>query len=783
MWGGWLIFGPMWRILLVLGGVSAFGQLLNRSGKDSTIFISGQVFLPNYPIAACSSPWGTAVADFTGDQWEDIMVACRGEAQIILYINDQKAGFPRSRKFPTLKDPWRPIAVDLNSDGAMDVVLCSYTEAKVAWHHNDRRGNVPLTGSIGVGKAPHHLFTGDWNGDGRTDVGVVCYDAGNVHLLTTTAAGSLSPYKVLAAPIQPRTAAAADLDRDGKPDIVIAGEEPTLLLYYGKNGYTGDPQRLSVPPSIWALDIGDIDKDNRPDIVAATYTGSLLITLRNAGYGRWDEPRTQPSGNYNFALYLGDFDKDGDLDAVTVSARDHVINVHLNDGKGNFSDRHRIGTGNWPIALTLADVNGDESVDFITTSLHDNSINIHRNIPVNPPKPVLITIQGRLIDGDTGEELTGNVTLIDTTAMERAGSVDEAIQGQRFMPGKPFRFQVTGGRHNILLRGQAPGYPPAEVRIQIPPLKQIPDSILQNGIHRDLVLRKIQRLKVYGYITDATKKTPLSAASVTILSQDGLVLKEVTTNEKGYYEAEVPLGLNHRVQAAAAGYEPAWQVFSLERVHYPQGVRVDLSLSASVSRTCIEGLVQNQTSQQPVPRATVVLIQAESGQRRPLTTAASGSYKGCLPPGKYYVEIIHKGFFPYKDSVIIPESGLKQNFLLTPVQAEKAIVLRNIYFDYDKATLRPESIEELERVLRFLQENTTLRVEISGHTDSDGSELYNLRLSQARAQAVVDYLVSRGISPDRLVARGYGESRPVAPNDTPENKQKNRRTELKILGL
>jgi outer membrane protein OmpA-like peptidoglycan-associated protein len=82
-----------------------------------------------------------------------------------------------------------------------------------------------------------------------------------------------------------------------------------------------------------------------------------------------------------------------------------------------------------------------------------------------------------------------------------------------------------------------------------------------------------------------------------------------------------------------------------------------------------------------------------------------------------------------------------------------------------------------------LQENPTLRVEIAGHTDSDGSELYNLRLSQARAQAVVDYLVSRGISPDRLVARGYGESRPVAPNDTPENKQKNRRTELKILGL
>jgi outer membrane protein OmpA-like peptidoglycan-associated protein len=588
---------------------------------------------------------------------------------------------------------------------------------------------------------------------------------------------------VLAAPIQPRTAAVGDLDRDGKPDIVIAGEEPSLLIYYGKNGYTGDPQRISVSPSIWAIDIGDIDKDKRPDIVAATYTGSLLITVRNAGYGRWEEPRTQPSGNYNFALYLGDFDKDGDLDAVTVSARDHVINVHLNDGRGNFSDRHRIGTGNWPISLTLADVNGDESVDFITTSLNDNSINIHRNIPVNPPKPVLIVIQGRLIDGDTGEEVEGNVTLIDTTAMERAGSADEAIQGQRYTPGRPFRFQLTGGRHNILLRGQAPGYPPAEVHISIPPLKQIPDSILQNGIHRDLVLRKVQRLKVYGYVTDAAKKTPLAQALVTLLSQEGVLLKEVTTNEKGYYEVEIPLGLNHRIQAAYAGYEPAWQVFSLTRDHYPQGLRIDLALTPSVSRTCIEGLVQNQVTHQPVAKATLTLIHAETGTRRPLTTSTSGADKGCLPPGKYSIEIIPKGFFPNKDAVVIPESGLKQNFFLAPVEAEKAIVLRNIYFDYNKATLRPESIEELERVVRFLQENPTLRVEISGHTDSDGSEMYNLRLSQARAQAVVDYLVSRGISPSRLIAKGYGESRPVAPNDTPENKQKNRRTELKILGL
>jgi len=774
----------MRRPLILVGlGTLAWGQLLNRSGKDSTIFISGQVFLPNYPIATCTNPWGVGVADFNGDQWEDLVVACRSEGKLALYFNNQQAEFPRSRTFSTLKDPWKPLVLDLNRDEVMDVVVASYAEAKVGWHWGDGRGNLPFTQSIGVGKGPHHLCSADWDGDGQPDVGVVCHDEGTVHLLRTGPSGHLQPYKVLKAPIRPRTAAAADIDRDGKPDLVVGGEDPQLLIFYGKNGYSGEPQRLNAPPSIWALDVGDLNGDRRPDIVAGTYTGSSIATFFNAGFGRWEEPRVQPSGNYNFALYLGDFDKDGDLDVVTVSARDHVINVHLNDGRGSLSDRHRIGTGQWPIALTLADVNGDDNVDFLTTSIHDHAINVHRNIPVTPPKPVLISIQGRLIDGDTGQEVAGNVSLVDSTAMERAGASEEAFQAQRFTPGKPFRFQVTGGRHILLLKGTAPGYPPAEARLVLPPLKNLPDSIRQKGLYRDLVLRRIQRLRVWGYVTDAEKKTPLRGATVRLTTQSGEVIAELTTDERGQYEAQVPLGLNHRLQGEAQGYDPAWQVFSLGREHYPQGLRLDLALTpAKAVRSCVEGLVLNQATQAPLVGVQIILIDAAGGRRR-LTSQNGGRFKGCVPPGPYQVEIIHKGFFPYRDSIVLPEAGLQRNFLLAPVETEKAIVLRNIYFDYDKATLRPESIEELERVVKFLQENPTLRVEISGHTDSDGSDAYNLRLSQARAQAVVDYLVSRGIEGGRLIARGYGESRPVAPNDTPENKQKNRRTELKILGL
>ncbi|MCX7605915.1 MAG: FG-GAP-like repeat-containing protein [Bacteroidia bacterium] len=758
-------------------------QLLNRSGKDSTIFISGQVFLPNYPIATCSNPWGSAVADFTGDEWEDILIACRSEGKLTLYINDRKAEFPRTRSFPSLREVWKPLAVDLNGDGHRDIVALSYSEAKVAWHLNSGPGQLPLTNSISVGKGPHHVFSGDWDGDGQVDIGVVCHDEGSVHLLRTGSRGSLQPYKVLKAANRPRVAVARDLDKDGKADIVVGGEEPFLLLFYGKGGYATEGQKLSCPPSIWAMDVGDLNKDGRADIVLGTYIGTSIVTLFNMGYGRWEEPRIQPSGNYNFALYLGDFDRDGDLDVVTVSARDHVINIHLNDGKGNLSDRHRIGTGQWPISLTLADVNGDDNVDFITTSVHDHAINVHRNVPVTPPKPVLIAIQGRLIDGDTGQEIAGNVSLIDTTALERVNGRDEAFQVQRFSPGKPFRFEVTGGRHILLLKGTAPEYPSAEIRIVLPPLKDLPDSILKEGLHRDIILRRIQRVKVWGTVTDATKKDPIPRATVRLTTQAGEVVAELSTDSRGYYETYAPLGINHRIQGEAPSYEPAWQVFSLGREHYPQGLRVDLSLSpAAPSRTCIEGLVLHQNTRSPIREVTIFFID-RAGLRRRVTSQAGGTFKGCLPPGFYQVEIIHKGFFPYRDSVDIPEGGTKREFLLTPVETEKAIVLRNIYFDYDKATLRSESIEELERVVKFLNENPSLRVEIAGHTDSDGSDAYNLRLSQARAQSVVDYLISRGIDASRLVAKGYGESRPVAPNDTPENKQKNRRTELKILGI
>jgi outer membrane protein OmpA-like peptidoglycan-associated protein len=110
-----------------------------------------------------------------------------------------------------------------------------------------------------------------------------------------------------------------------------------------------------------------------------------------------------------------------------------------------------------------------------------------------------------------------------------------------------------------------------------------------------------------------------------------------------------------------------------------------------------------------------------------------------------------------------------------------SIVLNNIFFDYGKSTIRESSIPELDRVVAFLQENPRLRVEISGHTCNTSSWGFNKKLSEARALSVTNYLVQKGIARNRIVAVGYSYDKPIASNATEEGKQKNRRTEFKII--
>ncbi|HLU89227.1 MAG TPA: OmpA family protein [Cyclobacteriaceae bacterium] len=130
----------------------------------------------------------------------------------------------------------------------------------------------------------------------------------------------------------------------------------------------------------------------------------------------------------------------------------------------------------------------------------------------------------------------------------------------------------------------------------------------------------------------------------------------------------------------------------------------------------------------------------------------------------------------------ITNVNLDTTIVLEQLVLEKAIVLENIYYDLDKADIRPDAAAELDKLVKILKDNPNIRIELSSHTDARASDAYNLDLSQRRAESAVEYLISQGIDPDRMVAKGYGETQLIIENAaTEEEHQTNRRTEFKVI--
>ncbi|HLT73471.1 MAG TPA: OmpA family protein, partial [Ohtaekwangia sp.] len=165
--------------------------------------------------------------------------------------------------------------------------------------------------------------------------------------------------------------------------------------------------------------------------------------------------------------------------------------------------------------------------------------------------------------------------------------------------------------------------------------------------------------------------------------------------------------------------------------------------------------------------------------------AAKGSYEKEIPKlGWYILSASAEGYLTATDSVHADQEDLTpfvKDLYLAPIEVGVTVRLKNIYFDFDKTTLKKESYTELNKVVEFLNQNPSVEIEIAGHTDSKGSDDYNANLSQGRSQAVVDYLISQGINDYRLSAHGYGESKPIDTNDTDEGRANNRRVEFTVM--
>lgn len=208
----------------------------------------------------------------------------------------------------------------------------------------------------------------------------------------------------------------------------------------------------------------------------------------------------------------------------------------------------------------------------------------------------------------------------------------------------------------------------------------------------------------------------------------------------------------------------------------------------------IKGSLLDCDSQQPLAGAEIKLKKlSDHSLIKEITTGPDGKYAFRLynyepvevvaSKAKYFAKKIEftKQRFASRDTLYSDELCLKA------YKIGKPIVIPRIFYDFDKATLRPESKLVLDSLAAILSDNPKLYVQINAHTDSVGTESYNLDLSQRRAQSCVDYLITKGIASERLKAKGYGEADPIAPNslpngkDNPDGRQLNRRTEFVVL--
>jgi len=208
----------------------------------------------------------------------------------------------------------------------------------------------------------------------------------------------------------------------------------------------------------------------------------------------------------------------------------------------------------------------------------------------------------------------------------------------------------------------------------------------------------------------------------------------------------------------------------------------------------IKGNIADCSTQQPLPGVRVSLMDSLSG--RLLNNVVSGNdglYAFTVNVKRPYRIIFEKRNYFTKSIAIANYDKLNKDTLLNddnclqPFEVNKPIVIKNILYDYNKADLRPESKTVQDELVKVLNDNPKINIELSSHTDSIGSDAYNMNLSQARAQSCVDYIIANGIDKTRITARGYGKSRPVAPNsmpdgtDNPDSRQLNRRTEFTVL--
>lgn len=309
-----------------------------------------------------------------------------------------------------------------------------------------------------------------------------------------------------------------------------------------------------------------------------------------------------------------------------------------------------------------------------------------------------------------------------------------------------------------------------------------------DGGNFDLLILKIRDIKVL-----LTGNTYNQKTQQPVVSNVEIIIKELPkpvalkTSTAGRFETRIPEIQEYSIQATSSGLLPFSQTYKVPKLNNDTTLHVDIYMTPVAKQLALAGEVINKKTDQRIPNSKVDIAWKNDRSTNFKIVSKDGKYQQDIASmGWYVLTASAEGFINATDSVeVLNEEVIPvfKNLYLTPIEVGLTVRLKNIYFDFDKTTLKSESFVELDKVVEFLKTNSQITIEIAGHTDNKGSDVYNETLSQGRSQSVVNYLIEKGIDSSRLQAHGYGEAKPIETNDTEEGRANNRRVEFTVLKI
>jgi outer membrane protein OmpA-like peptidoglycan-associated protein len=285
---------------------------------------------------------------------------------------------------------------------------------------------------------------------------------------------------------------------------------------------------------------------------------------------------------------------------------------------------------------------------------------------------------------------------------------------------------------------------------------------------------------------------PLGSKQFVIYKADKTVLLKGITDASGNYTAKLVKGSTLTVEFTESGEKWSFELNIPNKEGLNSFTTVcKISLEAGkivVPETShTTHLIFKVTDENNVYEQEAVISLSQNGNEvYNCTTGLDGTCSTDIDQYQTYDLTISKFGRTFKKKIELPKNERYSEYVYNitiqvVTQYKRTYTLENVYFDYDKSDIRAESFPALNTLYSALKENPAMVVEIAGHTDNKGPDDYNMELSQRRSNAVRDYLVKKGISSKRILPKGYGENEPIDTNDTDAGRQKNRRTEVRVI--